>query len=281
MDSVTTKCNAKINLSIDVLKRRPDGYHDVELILNEISLHDTLTVTLNKTGVINLNCSDKTLPADAKNIAYRAAELFFSETGIEFGADIDLVKKIPHGAGLAGGSADAAGVLRALNKLTGSPLSADRLSALALKLGADVPFCLNGGCALAEGIGEILTPLPHLKNLIYVIVKPKESISTTYVYNNLDLSNRPKNLNIRAVADGIINGDTAAIARNSGNILESVTAKKYPVINEIKQALYDSGAILSMMSGSGTAVFGMFDELIQAHVAAEAMRKFSDEVYLV
>ena len=172
-------------------------------------------------------------------------------------------------------------MLRALNKLTGSPLSADRLSALALKLGADVPFCLNGGCALAEGIGEILTPLPHLKNLRYVIVKPNESISTAYVYNNLDLSNRPKNLNIRAVADGIINGDTAAIARNSGNILESVTAKKYPVINEIKQALYDSGAILSMMSGSGTAVFGMFDELIQAHVAAESMRKFSDEIYLV
>lgn len=281
MDSVTTKCNAKINLSIDVLKRRPDGYHDVELILNEISLHDTLTVTLNKTGVIHLSCSDKTLPSDSKNIAYRAAELFFSETGSDFGAEIDLVKKIPHGAGLAGGSADAAGVLRALNKLTGSPLSADRLAALALNLGADVPFCLNGGCALAEGIGEILTPLPHLKNLIYVIVKPKESISTAYVYNNLDLSNRPKNLNIRAVADGIINGDTAAIARNSGNILESVTAKKYPVISEIKQALYDSGAILSMMSGSGTAVFGMFDEFIQAHVAAESMRKFSDEVYLV
>ncbi len=281
MNSITIKCNAKINLSLDVKGVRPDGYHDVELILNEISLYDILKVELNNDNIITLTCDDKTLSTDSENIAYRAAELFFTETNLNFGADITLTKKIPHGAGLAGGSADAAGVLRALNRMTGFPLPNERLFKLASKLGADVPFCLSGGCAFGEGIGDILTPLPALKGFSYVIVKPDESISTAYVYKNLDLNIRPNNLNVRMVAEAIRKGDIQMLIQNAGNIMESVTASKFPVINDIKAMLYKSGAILSLMSGSGTSVFGMFDDLSAARTAAAILTKAYNSVYLV
>lgn len=281
MNSITIKCNAKINLSLDVKGVRPDGYHNVELILNEISLYDILKVELNNDNIITLTCDDKTLPTDSENIAYRAAELFFTETNLNFGADITLTKKIPHGAGLAGGSADAAGVLRALNRMTGFPLPNERLFKLASKLGADVPFCLSGGCAFGEGIGDILTPLPALKGFSYVIVKPDESISTAYVYKNLDLNIRPNNLNVRMVAEAIRKGDIQMLIQNAGNIMESVTASKFPVINDIKAMLYKSGAILSLMSGSGTSVFGMFDDLSAARTAAAILTKAYNSVYLV
>lgn len=281
MNSITVKCNAKINLSLDVTGVRPDGYHNVELILNEISLYDTLKVELNNDNIITLTCDDKTLPTDSENIAYRAAELFFTETNLNFGADITLTKKIPHGAGLAGGSADAAGVLRALNRMTGLPLPNERLFKLASKLGADVPFCLNGGCAFGEGIGDILTPLPRLTGFSYVIVKPGESISTAYVYKNLDLNIRPDNLNVRMAAEAIRRGDIQMLIQNAGNIMESVTASKFPVINDIKAMLYKSGAILSLMSGSGTSVFGMFDDLSAARTAAALLAKAYNSVYLV
>ena len=281
MNSITIKCNAKINLSIDVKGIRPDGYHDVELILNEISLYDILNVKLTKEKKINLTCDDKSLPTDSKNIAYKAAEMFFAETNLDLGADITLNKRIPHGAGLAGGSADAAGVLRALNTLTGSALSDERLFKLASRLGADVPFCLCGGCALGEGIGDILTPLPPLKGFSYVIVKPDESISTAYVYKNLDLNMRPKNLNVHKVAEGIRRRDIQMVIQNAGNIMEGVTALKFPVINDIKTFMYKSGAMLSLMSGSGTSVFGIFDDLATARKAAEALSKVYNSVYMV
>lgn len=280
MNSITIKCNAKINLSLDVTGVRPDGYHNVELILNEISLYDILKVELNNDNIITLTCDDKTLPTDSENIAYRAAELFFSETNSCFGADITLTKRIPHGAGLAGGSADAAGVLRALNTMTGSALSDERLFKLASKLGADVPFCLSGGCAFGEGIGDILTPLPALKGFYYVIVKPDESISTAYVYKNLDLNNRPDNLNVQKAAEGIRRGDIQMLIQNAGNIMESVTASKVPVINDIKKSLYKSGAVLSLMSGSGTSVFGMFNDLTSARRASGSLAKVYKSVYL-
>lgn len=281
MNSITVKCNAKINLSLDVTGVRPGGFHNVELILNEISLYDILKVELNNDNIITLTCDDKTLPTDSENIAYRAAELFFTETNLSFGADITLTKKIPHGAGLAGGSADAAGVLRALNRMTGSALPNERLFKLASKLGADVPFCLSGGCAFGEGIGDILTPLPRLTGFSYVIVKPDESISTAYVYKNLDLNIRPDNLNVRMVAEAIRKGDIKMLIQNAGNIMESVTASKFPVINDIKAMLYKSGAILSLMSGSGTSVFGMFDDLSAARTAAAILTKAYNSVYLV
>ena len=278
---ITLKANAKINLSLDVLRRRENGYHDVELIFNEISLSDTVTVSLRDDKKIVLTCDDLTLPTDERNIAYRSAELFFRESKTNYGADIDIKKRIPHGAGLAGGSADAAAVLKALNSLTGNPFSQEKLMEIGVSLGADVPFCIMGGSALAEGIGEILTPLPKLEGITYVLAKPKESISTKWVYENLNLNERPENLCVQAVAEGIRRGDLEMIFKNAGNIMESVTAQKVPVINDIKRCFIENGAEISLMSGSGTTTFGVFKDAEKAEKAAQEVRKYTDEVYIV
>ena len=278
---ITLKANAKINLSLDVLRRRENGYHDVELIFNEISLSDTVTVSLRDDKKIVLTCDDLTLPTDERNIAYRSAEVFFKESKLNGGADIDIKKRIPHGAGLAGGSADAAAVLKALNSLTGNPFSQEKLMEIGVSLGADVPFCIMGGSALAEGIGEILTPLPHLEGITYVLAKPEESISTKWVYENLNLNERPENLCVQAVAEGIRRGDLEMIFKNAGNIMESVTAQKVPVINDIKRCFIENGAEISLMSGSGTTTFGVFKDAEKAEKAAQEVRKYTDEVYIV
>lgn len=279
MNSVIEKCYAKINLSLDAIEKRPDGYHNVELILNEISLYDTLCISVDNNEKINLKCSDKTLPEDSSNIAYKAAELFLKKSGLKYGVSLDLTKRIPHGAGLAGGSADAAGVLRGLNNLSGNFFSHDELMSLAAQLGADVPFCISGGCAFAEGIGDKLTQLPVPQNFHYVIVKPEESISTAYVYNNLDLKLRKQDINVRAAAEALKNNDREAFLHNAGNFMETVTAKKFPVINDIKNQLRQNGAFLSMMSGSGTSVFGIFETCESAKKAA-AKLNFKN-VYIV
>ena len=281
MNTITLNCNAKINLSLDGVRKREDGYHDLELIFLEIPVFDTITVSLRDDTEIHLSCDDKTLPCDTGNIAYRAAAAFFNAAKLSLGADIELVKRIPHGAGLAGGSADAAGVLKALNKLTEEPLSTDALMKIGATLGADVPFCIMGGCALAEGIGDILTPLPTPPKLFYVIAKPKESVSTAFVFKNLDLNNRPDGLCVSAVAEGIRRGDLDMMFKNSVNILETVTAKHFPIINDIKACFTESGAILSLMSGSGTSVFGAFETEELANTAANAVKKYTDKIFIV
>ena len=281
MNSITLNCNAKINLSLDVIGKRPDGYHNIELIFLEINLADEVTVSLRDDGKINLICNDATLPTDDRNIAYKAAMTFFYEYGKNYGADIILKKNIPHGAGLAGGSADAAGVLKSLNALLSKPFSKETLMRLGARLGADVPFCIMGGCAFAEGIGEILTPLPKPVGLYYVLVKPEQSISTAYVYQNLDLNNRSDTLNVRNIANAIKLNDKASLYKNAGNIMESVTAVKYPVINEIKAELEKNGSKKALMSGSGTTVFGIFEDFSMAKNAAEILKKNYKNVYLV
>lgn len=279
--ALTIECRAKINLSLDVTGRRDNGYHDVELIFCEIPLCDKLTVSLCEEPEIYLSCDDESLPIDENNIAYRAAQLFFEAAKAECGANIVLEKRIPHGAGLGGGSSDAAGVLKALNILTESNFSDEELMKLGTRLGADVSFFIKGGCALAEGIGEILTPLPECEGFIYILAKPKESVSTKWVYENLDLENRPPQLCVQAVAEGVRRGDTEMIYNNSGNILESVTTIKVPIINDIKDCFKLCGAKISLMSGSGTTVFGVFEDAEEARNAANEVKKFTDEVYLI
>ncbi len=281
MKTITLNCNAKINLSLDVVGKRPDGYHNIELIFLEIPLWDTISVTLKNDGIINLSCDDKTLPTDEKNIAYKAAKAFFTEYGENFGCDISIKKNIPHGAGLAGGSADAAGVLKALNQLLSSPFSQKKLMEIGVMLGADVPFCIIGGCAFAEGIGEILTPLPKPEGLYYLLIKPEESISTPYVYQNLDLNKKPETLDIRLVIKAIKENDNEALIKYSGNIMEDVTGKRCPIIYEIKDVLSKSGAKKALMSGSGTTVFGIFDNKDVAENAFDALKKRYQKVYLV
>lgn len=278
-EKLVLKANAKINLSLDVLRRRSDGYHEVELIYNETELHDVVTVCLTEDGEIKLTCSDPTLPNDGGNIAYRAAKMILDKVKSNFGAEIALEKNIPHGAGLGGGSADAAAVLKGINTLLGEPLGKNELMRLGASLGADVPFCILGGCALGEGIGEILTPLPPIEGLIYVIVKPEESISTAYVYNNLDLTERSERLSVKNTAEAIKNGDFEAVFASAGNVMESVTTRTVTVVLDIKRALYDSGARLALMSGSGTAVFGVFEDKETAEAAARSAEKYGT-VYL-
>lgn len=281
MNKITLNCNAKINLSLDVVDKRADGYHNIELIFLEIPLADTLTISLRTDGLIILSCDDKTLPTDEKNIAYRAAQMFFDVLGTCCGADIILNKKIPHGAGLAGGSADAAGVLKGLNELHSYPFSTEQLMEMGAKLGADVPFCVIGGCAFAEGIGEILTPLPRPKGLHYLLVKPNESISTAYVYQNLKLVNRPDGISVRKIAEYLKSGDYEAFYDSAKNIMEAVTAEKVPAINILKQFLIENGAKIALMSGSGTTVFGVFNDLSLAENAYGIIKTEYPYTYLV
>lgn len=281
MKSITLDCNAKINLALDVTGKREDGYHELELIFLEIPLCDTITVSLRNDGEVRLACDDISLPTDDRNIAYRAAERILNHTKSKYGADINLVKRIPHGAGLGGGSSDAAGVLKAVNLLLGEPCDEATLMEIGKSLGADVPFFIMGGCALGEGIGEVLTPLPVPDGFAYLIAKPTQSVSTAYVYQNLKLDKRPPNLCVQAVAEGIRRGDTKMICENTGNILESVTEEEFPVIRDIKACMKRCGAAVSLMSGSGTSVFGMFERKSDAQTAADELLQYTKDVYLV
>lgn len=280
-ESCLVECRAKINLAIDVVGHREDGYHLVEMVMQEIPLWDDLTVTLRQEGNIRLLTDVDWLPAGRENLAYRAAEVLMKHVGYNQGVDLRLVKRIPAGSGLGGGSADAAGVLKGLNRLLGQPCTREELMELAVTIGADVPFCISGGCALAEGIGEVLTPLNMPPQRPLVIAKPQESASTPWVYQNLDENQKPDNLCVQAVAEGARRGDWKMICSNAGNILESVIIPAFPVVGRLKQIMMDNGACLSMMSGSGTAVFGVFETRKRAECAGNKLKILTREVYVI
>lgn len=281
MEKLTLECRAKINLAIDVLRKREDGYHDVEMILKEIALSDRMTLTLRTDGKIVISSDSAALPLGEGNLAYRAARLFFEYLGRTEGVEIHIEKRIPMGAGLGGGSADAAGVLKGLNAIFGNPFDVDALLRLGARLGSDVPFCVLGGCAKATGIGDILTPFPMPPALHCVIAKPEPFVSTKWVYENLDLSKRPDGLNVSEVAEGIRRGDLSAICQNAANILETVTIPAYPIVGWIKEAFLESGAVLSLMSGSGSAVFGLFTTQQKAKDGVAQAKQYTDTVLIV
>lgn len=281
MNKLTLDCRAKINLSIDVTGKRANGYHDVEMIYQEIGLADKITLTLRQDNRIVIESDHPTMPVSENNLAYQAADAFFKRFGRGDGVTIFIEKNIPMGAGLGGGSADAAGVLKGLNALFGTPFEQKKLMEIASAIGADVPFCIMGGCAYAEGIGEILTPLPMPPAMKCVIAKPEPNISTRWVYENLDYTKKPVGLDVRAVASGIRNGNMFEICRNAGNILEQVTVPTYPVVGWIKEAFSDAGALISLMSGSGSAVFAMFQDEASAALGAESASQYSDDIYIL
>ncbi len=281
MNKLTLEARGKINLAIDVIGKRENGYHDVAMILQEVALADRISLSLRSDGIFTVASDMKSLPTTEDNLAIRAAKAFMARLGQHEGVDIFLEKRIPVGAGMGGGSADAAGVLKGLNALYGSPFSTETLMELGTPLGADVPFCVLGGCALAEGIGEILTPLPMPPKLYCVIAKPEPSVSTRWVYENLDFTKKPEGLHVPSVADAIRAGNLSGICQNAGNILESVTIPTYPVVGWLKDALAQSGAVLSLMSGSGSAVFGLFETREGADQGADAARQYTDEIYIV
>lgn len=259
MKLMELKARAKINLSLDVLSRRVDGYHEVKMIMQTLELHDDVIIEQIKEG-IEVYCNSPWVPSNNQNIAYKAAELVMGLYGIKSGVSINIIKNIPVAAGLAGGSSNAAAVFKGLNEMFSLGRSEQELMALGKQIGADVPYCIKGGTVLSEGIGEILTTLNQIPKTHIVLVKPKIGVSTAWVYKNLDLTklnSRPEtDLLIKAISEK----DIQYIASNMKNVLESVTIPKYPIIDEIKKKMISSNALGSMMSGSGPTVFGIYKD---------------------
>ncbi len=278
MKETTLLAPAKINLSIDVISRLPNGYHTVEMIMQSIDLCDTITVEKTKSG-ISIHCAQPYVPNDQRNIAWKAAEAFFSECPEKGGARITLKKNIPVAAGLAGGSTNAAGVLKALNTLYGNYISTQRLTEISKRLGADVAFCLTGGTQLAKGIGDELTILPDLAGVSVVLVKPPFPVPTPWVYKNLKLDQLGERPDTFGLIRAIEEFDVRTIARGMRNVLESVTVREYPELQRLMDRFMAYGALGSRMSGSGPTVFGIFDDEQQAAYATEQFLKDYQQVY--
>lgn len=257
MKKTVTRAYAKINLSLDVLGKLDNGYHEVQMIMQTVSLYDLVSVTQIKEG-IEISTNLPFLPLDKNNLAYKAAEEFFNYTGINPCVHIDISKRIPVGAGLAGGSSNASAVLKALNKLFDTKLSLKKLCEMGVKIGADVPYCVLGGTRLAEGIGEKLSPLPKIPACHIVLVKPSFSISTKTVYEKIDSVTGYRHPDTQALIDGLHSGSIEKIASSMGNVLEEVSISDYPILQNLKTELMDLGAIGAQMSGSGPTVFGIF-----------------------
>ncbi len=269
---VTIEANAKINLTLDILGKRPDGYHEVAMVMQTVGLHDTVTLEKRAQG-ISLNINVPWLKADEKNLAWRAAALVQEEYGLTGGVHIELVKRIPIAAGLAGGSADAAAVLKGMSELYGLNLSAKKLCELGARLGSDIPFCLLGGTMLATGRGEVLKRLPDMPETWVVLVKPRISVSTAWAYQNYDELGAERHPDNEAIQKEIARGSRKGVAKLLCNVLESVTINKYDVIERYKQMMLDKGAMASMMSGSGPTVFALAQNREQAEEIAGFMRR--------
>ena len=263
------KAYGKINIGLDVLRKRSDGYHEVKMIMQTVSLYDRITITRNKNSSdIVLETNLNFLPTNENNIVYKAAKLIKDEFGISDGLSIKLEKHIPVAAGMAGGSTDAATTLELLNTMYSLNLSKDDLMKRAVTLGADVPYCILKGTALSEGIGEVLTPLKQLMPCYILIVKPPIYVSTKFVYENLRINELTSHPDIDGIVDAISAGDLETMSQKMGNVLESVTEDNYPVISSIKKLMTQNGAISSLMSGSGPTVFGIYDNEDKINQAA-------------
>ena len=276
------KCRAKINLSIDVLGKLPNGYHIVEMIMQSIDLYDTLDIKERNDGKIILKSKSKEIPLNESNIVYKAAELLKEKTGVKKGAEIFIDKRIPVAAGMAGGSTNAAGTLVALNDMWGLGLNEEELKEIGFELGADVPFCISGGAVLAENLGEKLTDIKGLNDDVFVLVcKPELFVSTKEVYNKFDNSNVSKRPDNKYLIECLKEDKIDELAKNMCNVLESVTSLMHPEIEDIEKIMKRSNVLGTMMSGSGPTVFGLFDSLDEAEkTRAELLKKYK-QVYLV
>ena len=270
---------AKINLTLDVVGKRDNGYHDVRMIMETVSLYDTININKTKGGII-IKCNLPYVPTDERNIAYKAAKLFFEETGAEGGVFMNIRKRIPVAAGLAGGSTNGAAVLKGLNRLYGNPLTYAQLEEIAAKLGADVPYCINGRLALAEGVGEKLTRLAPMPKTLVLLAKPDVSLSTKWVYQNLQWDKVSAHPDTDGALKALAEGDINALAGCMYNVLEEVSIKRYPQIQALKETMLEGGALNAMMSGSGPTVFGLYDDEEKAKVTMNELRKMCGFVYL-
>ena len=273
------KAYGKVNISLDVVGKREDGYHLLSMIMQNIDLYDEIEVEKQECGII-LECNKSYVPVDNRNLAYKAAEIFKERYDIVDGVKINIEKNIPVSAGLAGGSTDAAAVLKVMNKLFNVNATEEELMELGLKLGADIPYCIHGGTALCEGIGEIITPIKPFRDKIVVLVKPSFGVSTKEVYKAFDLSKIVFHPRTDDIIKAMENDDIDFVANNMKNLLENVTLRKHRVILNIKEAMKSYGSLGTMMSGSGPTVFAFFDDMLKAQRCFEKMKKKYSDVFI-
>lgn len=273
MDELLLNAYAKINLSLDVLKRREDGYHDLRMVMQTIDVSDEIRLEkTNADGVFELSTNKPSLPCDEKNLMVKAAKLMWEKYHLPGGLRMHLTKNIPMAAGLAGGSTDAAAVFNGINRMYDCNASVSELQSLGVTIGADIPYCIVGGTYLAEGIGEMLTPLEELPEVPLVLIKPDFDVSTGYVYTHLTLDESTNHPIIEEQIRAIGASDMPKMASYMGNVLESVTVLRYPEIDRIKKDLTDLHSFGAMMSGSGPSVFGLFENAKMAKEAAGILR---------
>ena len=274
MDRVEERAYGKINLSLDVLGRREDGYHDVSMVMQTVDIYDVISLgkVENKDEII-LTTDVEGLPVEERNSVHKAIKLIKEKYGIDTGVNAHIEKHLPIAAGMGGGSADAAAALRGMNRLFELGLGSKELEELGVRLGADVPFLIKGGIALAEGIGEKLGILPAFPDCSLVIVKPCISVSTKETYEDFDSLTNVSHPDIEKLTDALGQEDLGYIVKLLGNVLEEVTIKKHKVIEDIKELLLVNGAVFSMMTGSGPTVFGIFETNEKAVIAAERLKK--------
>lgn len=277
MNYLKIRAHGKINLALDVLRKREDGYHEVRMIMQSVGLYDSIEIQnfgrmQDNTYKIEIETNLRFLPTNEKNLAYKAAAMLMEEFGLNYSIKIRIKKMIPVAAGMAGGSADCAAVLKGINKMFGLRLTQEELMDRGVTLGADIPYCIMGGTALSEGIGDILTPLSPMPDCYIILAKPRINVSTKFVYTNLQVDKLPYHPDIDGMIEGIEANDFYGMADKLGNVLETVTETEYPVINQIKRRMIELGAVNSLMSGSGPTVFGLFDNREVAKEAYSALK---------
>ena len=271
MDKVVLNARAKINLSLDVTGRRDNGYHDVRMIMQSIDLYDEIEIRRTEEGIA-LESEGSPVSDEKDNLIYKAARLIMDEMSVKEGVHIKYKKNIPVAAGMAGGSSDAASVFKGINELFDLGLTVERLCELGVKIGADVPYCIMGGTALSEGIGEILTPLPKMPECSILIAKPDISVSTAYVYTAFDDLKEKNHPDVDGMIAAIREGSLRKVSDLLGNSLEGVTQEEYPIIKELKELMLGNKAMGALMSGSGPTVFGLFEKCDEALEAEEKIK---------
>ena len=273
------KAYAKVNISLDIVGKREDGYHLLEMIMQSIDLYDEIVIEKQKKE-ITIKCNKPYVPTDERNLAYKAAQLFIEKYDIDSGVNINIKKNIPVCAGLAGGSTDAATVLKIMNSLFNINASDEELMILGLKLGADVPYCIKGGTALCKGIGEEVTALKGFKDKVIVLVKPPFGVSTNSVYQEFNIEKARNHPNTGLIINANNNDNLKMVCDNMKNLLENVTLRKHKILINIKEEMRHNGAMGTMMSGSGPTVFAFFDDMLKAQRCFEKMKEKYSDVFI-
>ncbi len=278
---ISVKAPAKINLTLDVLAKRPDGYHEVEMVMTTVDLADRVDLTLREDGEITLDCSASFVPDDIRNHAYKAAVLLKERYQVRQGVRLYIDKQIPVAAGLAGGSSDAAATLRGLNQLWNLGLTVDELAEIGAEIGSDVPFCVYGGTVLAKGRGEQITHLETPAPCWVILAKPPIGVSTPDVYGNLRVDKIDNHPDTKQMLRAVSEQDFSLMCQSLGNVLENVTLSLYPQVRQIKELMIASGADGVLMSGSGPTVFALVQKEAKVHRIYNALRGFVKDVFVV